>query len=135
MFNGLASNRSTIVRLPVSTNSTYRVTRLDSPHKSVLYTVARSTRNHGESPYILQFDTGPLPPVGAAIVHISRRNIQNGNEMEKPSIREKSASVSPRSLKYDIDDAVEISNEFLTVQFDRYVGFVSRELNQRMPKF
>ena len=124
MYNGLASHRSSIVRLPVSTNSTYNVTRLDSPHKSVLYTVARSTRNHGESPYILQFDTGPLPPVGAAIVHISRINNQNGNEIAEALIREKSVFVKHRSLKYVGNDTVEVSNEFLTVRFDRYVGFV-----------
>ena len=133
VYNGLASSRSTIVRLPVSTNTTYTVTRLDAAREDNSKLVhslpnhkVRSSRISDESTdFVLAFDTGPLPPVGAAVLKVSMTNSsRDGRAFDDDNrlISDLShSSVESRVLRGDEGDDVEVSNGLITARFDRYV--------------
>ena len=123
VYNGLASQRSIIVRLPVSRNATYSVTRLDSPGEvpqrvqSTLSTPVVTTGNIENAAHILLFNSGPLPPVGAAIIKISLD--ANHNSIDK--VGAQPASQLSRNLNSVEEDTVEVTNGLVTVAFERCV--------------
>jgi hypothetical protein len=140
VYNGLGSLRGSTVQLPVSSNATYRVARLDAPVEQAQFLwSARSRQLPGHSTrgidlhakYVLSFDTGLLPPVGAAVFQISMvlDNGQRSNAHLGPSNMKTTNTVQSRVLKEAVGgEHVEVTNGQLAVRFDRYVSCVSAVL-------
>ena len=75
VYNPLAANRSSVVRLPVASDDSFRIERVEEDeHKTIC--VIRATpvqsvqANSASIKYVLTFDTGNLPPVGAVAFRI-----------------------------------------------------------------
>ena len=136
VYNSLGQSRSSVIRLPVSSNGTYLVTRLWASGDDARLLPAIPSLASGTSccaaKYILPFQTGLLPPVGASVFRISKQEEEQGREKvasPQPSSatwgkpveyrRLESARTHDGELKAD----VEVSNGLLTVIFDGYVMF------------
>jgi alpha-mannosidase len=80
VYNPLASERSAIVRLPVAADKTYTITSLSTNSqqahvgKAVLAFPLPGAASTEEQSYVLNLNTGKLPPVGAAAFRISTTN-------------------------------------------------------------
>ena len=138
VYNGLASsNRSSIVRLPVSKNATYRVTRLpknpSDESSSVVVEIASSpvlfkqsvchTVECKGSSHVLLFDTGPLPPIGASIFQISMNDASHEESLAEKRMLHSRQTRSPfsRVFSKEVKSSHQMlaSNGFLTAKFDR----------------
>ena len=132
VYNGLGSSKSTIVRLPVSVDGSFHVSKVGGNSLQTHY--LRSSPNHfagtdsTSASFVLLFDTGPLPPVGAAVFRVTQAH-------EKETIPSSEISTS-RRLKYidtkDGPSEVVASNGIVTVHFDKCVfgrsyGLLSHE--------
>jgi hypothetical protein len=129
VYNGLGSLRGSTVQLPVSSNATYRVARLDSPAEQAQY--VRSAGTNLPAKYILSFDTGLLPPVGAAVFQISTlRDNDHSSYANVGLCNIKTANTVRSCVLLDTvgRDHVEVTNGQLAVRFDRYVSRVSAAL-------
>jgi hypothetical protein len=136
VYNGLSALRGSTIQLPVSSNATYRVARLDAPAEQAQ--LVRSARSHnipGHSTigtdlpvkYVLSFDTGLLPPVGAAVFQISMVRDPQLHEYTNfgPSKMKTTRTVRSRVLQDTVGgEHVEVTNGQLAVRFDRYVSRV-----------
>jgi hypothetical protein len=136
IYNGLGSLRGSTVQLPVSSNATYRVARLDAPSEQAQFArSARSRHRPGHSTrgtgltttYVLSFDTGLLPPVGAAVFQISivrDHQLRDYANFGKSNL-ETTNTVRSRVLQDTVGgEHVEVSNGQLAVRFDRCVSCV-----------
>ena len=75
VYNPLAAKRSSVVRLPVASDATFRVERIEEDeHKTVSILRALPVRpihaDDSSIKFVLTFDTGSLPPVGAVAFRI-----------------------------------------------------------------
>jgi hypothetical protein len=105
VYNPLASEKSTIVRLPVSTESTYRVERMGTNNEQVATSVPVDNK------YVLSFDTGALPAVGAATYRITMSSSKaplNGMNVQSSN------------------DVVVVSGNHLTVTLNASTGMIQR---------
>ena len=144
VYNSLGQSRSSVIRLPVSSNGTYRVTRFrasgDDAHLLQAIPSLTSGTSCCAAKYVLPFQTGLLPPVGASVFRISKQEEEQGREQvaspqrssatwEEPVEyrRLESARTHDRELKAD----VEVSNGLLTVVFDGYVMLDGKGQGQR----
>jgi hypothetical protein len=126
IYNPLASNRSAIIRLPVSSHSLYRVHRIENdPNASqVIRSSAVPQLLLGDATkWVLVFDTGVLPPVGAVAFRISK--VGDPAESEGPALPTQPETSVVRRLKSDESD-VEISTGLLNVTFDSSTGMIKR---------
>ena len=114
VYNGLASSHSTIVHLPVSTNTTYTVSRLDKPAGEELQLLQAVPNSKGTA-FVLKFDTGELPPVGAAVLRVSMANDTHN------ALHMLQSSAESRILQSFEGDEVEVTNGLITARFDRCV--------------
>lgn len=139
VYNGLGSSRSEIVRLPVSSDSTFIVSRVGKySAETVSTSVIRSSPSPFWAPvsasarYVLMFDTGPLAPIGATVFRITHE--LSGTDTANQAFPERhhnqqflgSATVA-RSLQLQKGrggdpDAITVSSDYLTVRFDRATG-------------
>lgn len=112
------------MRLPVSVDGSFHVTRLGSAAVQTGFVSSSpnpfSPFHAGSAKYVLLFDTGPLTPVGATVFRVTKARSQP--HMLAPS----SATLqSHRGLqsKNGKDEGGEVvaSNGLVTVHFDRYV--------------
>lgn len=126
VYNGLGVSRSTVVHLPVSSDGTYRITKVGSSAEEtkvaslpVLSTI--STEKGAE--YVVHFDTGPLPPLGANVYNITL----DGNGL--PSLSLENVDMNHRPFVERLDhrrvdefvsnsEDVEASNGIFSVLFD-----------------
>ena len=121
VYNPLGSNKSSIVRLPVAVSGSFDVTRLDNeePLSSVTLIAVPNhffgSHDASSSParFVLNFETGPLSPVGATVFRVKRSSF---GEAFHPTID--SLSIK---LEDSESDRVVVSNDEISVQFDRYV--------------
>ena len=100
---------------------------------SVLRTIPSpfGTSASGSAKYVLAFDTGPLTPIGATVFRItqstSRVEAVDRSYSDRLGNQSSGSAIDLRSLRSymndDDDDPQEVvvSNDFLTVRFDRYV--------------
>lgn len=129
VYNALGSQKSRIVCLPVSSLGEFVVSRVGDhatgSAETILYSVpsAFPLLSSTAAKYTLAFDTGPLTPAGATVFRI----IQSPRHRLENEILT-GRLMKSRSLNYESDttkgldiDQVTVSNEFLTVQFNRLV--------------
>jgi hypothetical protein len=127
IYNPLASNRSAIIRLPVSAHSFYRVHRIDNDTNASKVirssTVPQLLPLGDATKWVIVFDTGVLPPVGAVAFRISK--VGDPVESDGPSLPTQTETSVVRRLLSD-DSDVEISNGLLNVTFDSSTGMIKR---------
>lgn len=121
VYNGLASNKSTIVRLPVSVDGPFHVTRLGSS------TIQESLVHSSPSPFVatqstsanfvLLFDTGPLVPVGATVFRVYKSPLEANTKV--PSVQSQ-RRLRPIDRENESSQVVT-SNGAVKVHFDRCV--------------
>lgn len=139
VYNSLGQSRSSVIRLPVSSNGTYLVTRFRASGDDARLLPAISSWASGASycaaKYVLPFQTGLLPPVGASVFRISKQ--VEDQARQKAAIPQRSSATWEEAVEYrHLESAqthdgalkadVEVSNGLLTVIFDGYVIFDGR---------
>jgi hypothetical protein len=128
IYNPLASNRSAIIRLPVSSHSLYRVHRIEndaSASQVIRSSAVPELLLGGATKWLLVFDTGVLPPVGAVAFRISKAG--DPAEYDGPSLPTQAETSLARRLLWDESESnVEISNGLLNVTFDSSTGMIRR---------
>jgi hypothetical protein len=111
------------VRLPVSVDSSFKVTRLG--RNSIGSNLVRSSLNpfvssqSGSANYVLLFDSGPLTPVGVTVFRISKSSTdpqRQGPTVD--SVQPYRSLTSSMNANGDSDDVVA-TNGLVTVRFDR----------------
>ena len=125
LYNALGTNRSQIVRLPVSTNGTFKVSRVGDAGNSIISAIPSPFDTHTSAKYVLPFASGPITPVGVTVFQIT----QTDDRVNPVSLHNPISASAPgdRSLRASKDNSgvqeeVIVSNGDLTVRFDRYVG-------------
>lgn len=120
VYNPLALERSTIVRLPVSSAGKFEVERVGrqssgqvSFHSSILAPLLHEDQ---EPKYLLMFETGYIPPVGAATFRI----VVAGNFYQETDLT--AWRFDPRDI--DGERFVEASNGLVSVKFDQTTGML-----------
>lgn len=118
VYNSLATSRSYIIHLPVSTDGTYTISKLDEDllnFESVasIDSHASGTNSKDAAKYVLPINTGAIPALGACLIKISQE------------WRTKKGYVSPcrkttieRRVEEDLTEPVKVANEFFSVVFD-----------------
>jgi hypothetical protein len=132
VYNAKASEVSSIIRLPVSTNQTYLVERVERNA-----TVARSRlvepvqavnlRTTDKPRYTVMFDTGPLPPIGVALFRVSMTN-----KVFSSSLRSNDLTETRRLFRAADGKDVVVSNELLSVTFDSSTGMMKQVFSQNV---
>lgn len=112
VYSALASARSTIVGLPVRAAGNYKVFRVNEEADVV---VASSSADQTNGKEIVYFETGPLPPTGAAVFKLSlsqEATLQNAATKMKRTLEPAQASISNDMLKVDIaaDRSMRLTN-------------------------
>lgn len=120
VYNGLGSNRSSILRLPVSVEANFEVARLDS---NATPDNLRSTPcSFADSTYVLAFGTGPLPPMGATVFRIRKSDNIDGKDFFPSS----SIASNARMLEQQKDlKELAVTNGLFTAKFDRSTGMLT----------
>jgi hypothetical protein len=125
VYNSLGGSRSTVVHLPVSTDGTYRVSKVGSSAdeaKLVLASLSSLSSAKGSARYVAHFDTGPLPPLGASIFQITLAG--NTTTSKKLEHMDMSTSLMQKTDHRRVDEFgtrsedVEASNGMFSVLFD-----------------
>jgi hypothetical protein len=127
VYNALAFSYSTIIHLPVSSDAPYHISRVGSAGKEdqillPIRSISKMT-SEGGSDYLVLFDTGPLPPLGAAVFRLSRAEGHHSFPLVSSD-----KSVQSRRLQSSTDpvDEVEVSNGLMTVRFDSSTGSIKQ---------
>jgi Glycosyl hydrolases family 38 C-terminal domain len=125
VYNPLATERSAIVRLPVSSKDTFEVSRLDevggrngpAAVQQSVETVPTCPKCHVK--HVLMFDTGILPPVGAVAFRISKAVAPPNNGAD--GVAEARREVL-RKLREVAHESLEVSNGLVSATFDTSTG-------------
>lgn len=135
VYNGLAKRRSTIVSIPITMDTDYRMAQVYIPSglevrnkKAIKSTVVLDNETA-----VLYFDTGPLPAVGGAVFQVSF--IEKG-ALDSVIAGDSQASLVRRSLlendserhTHYSEDIQTATNGILSVRFNRYGLAPSRVL-------
>lgn len=135
VYNSLGQSRSSAIRLPVSSNGTYLVTRIGASIDDARLLPAIPSWASGTSccaaKYVLPI-TCLLPPVGASVFRISKQQDEQGQQ--KAASPQRSSATREEPVEYrrlesaqthdgELKADVEVSNGLLTVIFDGYVIF------------
>jgi len=126
VYNPLATNRSTIVRIPVSSDATFRVTRVEEETKTgagavhtIRSTAALPIQETDDVKHVLSFHSGILPPVGAVTFRVVMAPDVNENDLL-------AGSNDARSILELDPPFQDISNGILTARFDRSTGMLNK---------
>ncbi|CAB9508715.1 Lysosomal alpha-mannosidase [Seminavis robusta] len=124
VYNPLGSNKSRIIRLPVSASGPFEVTKMgnESDTSTSQYFTATSAqlqevRSTAAAKYVLSFSTGALAHVGATTFKVTRTTSDI-----VAVVAEKSRRLQSKVVIKDSNEAVAASNGLLEAQFDRNTG-------------
>ena len=73
VYNPLGRPQKIVIHLPVSSSGSYQLWKVGSPKgdiKTINAVIALSNVAKDSSQYIVSFDTGPLPPLGASVFKV-----------------------------------------------------------------
>jgi alpha-mannosidase len=153
VYNPLGVERTVNVQLPVSSKGTYAVHSLTKPGNHTMspsyvstacptfvdcaFTraefVLQDDNQHDETKYVLKFEVGPIPPVGAAafrLIKVRNDTAHDGKDDEVTSTVNTKSTATTRHLVAAGDDSlVTVSNGILTVTFDKRTGAMKRIAN------
>jgi len=118
VYNPLASNRSSVVRLPVVSDDSFRVERIEEgEHTTVSVIRAVPVKplhaNTADIKHVLVFATGDLPPTGAVAFRIAKEPTPPEQRIEAPSVW----TVSKEN--------VELRNGVTSAMFDGSTGMLT----------
>ena len=128
VYNPLAQNRSTNVRLPVASEAMFRVERVDAGNNKsvVLPSVIKDAHLASDAmkQYELVFDTGLLPPLGIVVFSIVKQA-----DHDLISIDVAASDIRSRRLRNGSRETLELNNGFISATFDASTGLLT-ELSQ-----
>jgi hypothetical protein len=106
VYNSLGTNISTIVRLPVSVDATFAIRRVDD-HAATIYRATSvacpfAISHPSSAKYVLIFNTGVIPSVGAVVFRIQKVG-QQPSHASSSAKRVLSSSVPSRSHQESFD--------------------------------
>jgi len=121
VYNSLAYLRSSVVAVPVALSGMYEVSRVESNGTKAV-TLSRS--NESSNKLLVYFDTGILPPTGAAIFKLSLNEeiVDSRYSLRSP----KETSMSNGVLKVEHTDHSPISFRVLNLLDNSEIDFVQR---------
>jgi hypothetical protein len=121
VYNPLGQSQTTVVLLPVSSDGLYRVRKVGDNSTKMLPSIPASKQSTKESaPYVLPFNTGDLPPIGANIFQIRFMDGESKNSMSDAAAPSVVDHLS-LTMRTDPDTGdVEYSNGLINVRFDGY---------------
>jgi len=130
VYNPLGTNKSRIVRLPVSVNATFDVERIDSNGRATTTQSIPSIPDNLDRPvsssaakYVLAFDTGPLVPVGVNVFKVKQSATISGKSIAtQPSFTPESRDLDSRAGAPNDSSTFSVSNGLITVLFDKKTG-------------
>jgi alpha-mannosidase len=130
VYNPIAQNRSSIVRLPVASDALYRIERIEGG-RNILFLRPNSKDSWHSSgvgvKYELMFDTETLPPLGAVAFRIIKEpepissELYNRIDMPMPRV---TSTVRTRQLRQGSKEVVELNNGIISVSFDSSTGML-----------
>jgi alpha-mannosidase len=125
VYNPLARKHSTIVRLPVASPGEYRLEHLqgNQTHK-IIRSVEASQHTCCRRKYVLKWDTGPTPALGAASFRVTK--VDANDVGQAPLDAASVAQEQRRRLEQDDSEVVEVSNGLVAVQFERRTGMMKK---------
>jgi hypothetical protein len=117
VYNALGSSESSVIRLPVSSDGVFEVKKLGVQAVESSVHIATNAPFAGtgvpsSAKYVLTFNTGPLPPVGATVFKVQMKS--SNAEVEQKRRRLLSRVQIKESLT-----TIAASTELLAVEFDR----------------
>jgi alpha-mannosidase len=124
VYNPLSQNRSTIVRLPVASDATFRVARIDDGKNSFLvrsvFINSQQYSSGTSNKFELRFDTRLLPPLGVVVFHVTKETdpISNVNIVESSTIRTRRLRQGPKAT-------IELRNNLISAAFDISTGMLT----------
>lgn len=129
VYNSLASNRSAVVTLPVSSNTTYHVQRVNERIRGDVQEVhslliPQLQRSGGKKKFAVTFETGPIPPIGGVIFRISMHKSQARKE-DASKTQQFTASMIKRLGGRSIVQVGNSPND-LSVTFDSSTGMIDQ---------
>jgi hypothetical protein len=127
VYNPLASPHSSVISLPVSIYADFDIRRLDhsadnsfSGETMRVTSVPRHDASFTRSAeFALIFQTGLLPPVGAAIFKISTAAEYDEFRQSPEAVSVAQRELIDPSSTEDEQSSLEVSNGLFTVKFDR----------------
>ena len=129
IYNGLGTSRSTVVHLPVSSDGTYRISKVSGSvaEAKVVQSYLSSTGTGGAengAKYVVHFNTGPLPPLGANVYNVTLAGTALASTTAEHADTKR--MFIQKSVHRRVDDLVpkdkdvEASNGIFSVLFDGY---------------
>ena len=103
------------MRLPVGTNETYTVRRIDKVDQDSQ--VIRPTALNDDAIDLLVFDSGPLPPAGAAIFQVSMSRQDRGQNPRR-GVTTKTEQ-KPSFLQHGTNNHVDLTNGKISARFEK----------------
>jgi hypothetical protein len=130
VYNGLASNQSTIIDLPIGSTGKYLVEDLQEASAETIDAVRMPLRfSHqraGEESLVLSFMAESLPAVGAKVFRIQKHDDAVAEVLNETRIGGSSSNPTRHTSEERDDDIVEISNGHFSVAVDAKTGDIHR---------
>ena len=122
VYNPLAQNRSTYVRVPVANDAMFRVERIDGGANSFSKSALKDPRsaNEANKQYELLFPTGPLPPISIVVFSITKE--QHLDPIPKNTA---SSEIRSRRLRTGTRESLEFKNSVMSATFDVSTGLLT----------
>ena len=129
VYNALATNKSSIVRLPVSVDAGFDVTNMNSNETIVTNqhpTPSFLNTSSSAAEYALVFNTGPLEPIGGTVFRV-RRAAGGSSRSYGASLKALSSTELQRlrglrakgEKEKNLSNKITASNGKFSAQFDR----------------
>lgn len=127
MYNPIAQNRSSVVRLPVSLDASFRVERVDDRKRAQLICSIIADSMHTNSmdvKYVLTFGTGVLPPIGAVAFRIVKEpDSAAGSDI--PLLSKPMETSTIRRRQTGAHESIELSTGLVSAAFDVATGMLT----------
>jgi len=121
VYNALGQGRHDVLSMPVSADATYQITNLHTKTamKSELFPNKNPSKIKGAAPFVLYFDSGEVPALGAVVYSIERDNTKSA--VVEPVSFDKYARDNLRGTGNDII----LHNGVMKIHLDRNTGLMS----------
>ena len=133
VYNALAKERDEVVSLPIDSSSNYFVEKLGEklvwvPLTSSYLPNANYAQVAGAASGIVYFEARDIPPLGALVFRVTRLEEERLSSVSNPAV--------PRNLRQsttqnNLDDEIVITNDILSVTFDKSTGVIASINNLR----
>jgi Glycosyl hydrolases family 38 C-terminal domain/Glycosyl hydrolases family 38 C-terminal beta sandwich domain len=126
VYNPIAQNRSSVVRIPVASDGLFRVERVEEGSDIMVLPSVSKEYQHSSSDtsvrYELVFDTDVLPPLGAVAFRIVKEPTRTNWGLHDQTYN--LAKVQQRRLPVGSNEILELKNSVISASFDLTTGML-----------